>query len=74
MSKVVVTGLGCISPVGNSVEETWEALKAGKSGIAPIAGYDAGPFKVKYDAEVKNFVASNYMESSVARKMAKFTQ
>ena len=74
MRKVVVTGLGCISPVGNSVEETWEALKAGKSGIAPIAGYDAGPFKVKYDAEVKNFVASNYMESSAARKMAKFTQ
>ena len=47
MRKVVVTGLGCVSPVGNSADETWEALKAGKSGIATIAGYDAGHLKVK---------------------------
>ncbi|MGI5058427.1 beta-ketoacyl-ACP synthase II [Treponema pectinovorum] len=74
MRRVVVTGLGCVSPVGNSADETWEALKAGKSGIAPIAGYDATPFKVKYDAEVKNFNASDYMDSKEARKMARFTQ
>ena len=74
MRKVVVTGLGCVSPVGNSADETWEALKAGKSGIATIAGYDAGPFKVKYDAEVKDFKASDYMDAKEARKMARFTQ
>ncbi len=74
MRKVVVTGLGCVSPVGNSADETWEALKAGKSGIALIAGYDAAPFKVKYDAEVKNFNASDYMDAKDARKMARFTQ
>ena len=74
MRRVVVTGLGCISPVGNSVEETWNSLKEGKSGVAPIQAYDATPFKVKYDAEVKNFNASDYMDSKEARKMARFTQ
>ncbi len=74
MRKVVVTGLGCVSPVGNSADETWAALKAGKSGVAPIAGYDATPFKVKYDAEVKNFNAGDYMDAKEARKMARFTQ
>lgn len=74
MRKVVVTGLGCISPVGNSADETWESLKAGKCGIAAISGYDASPFKVKYDAEVKNFNPSDYMDSKDARKMARFTQ
>ena len=74
MRRVVVTGLGCVSPVGNSVEETWEALKAGKSGIANIAHYDASPFKVKYDAEVKNFEADKYMDSKAARKMARFSK
>ena len=44
MRKVVVTGLGCVSPVGNSADETWAALKAGKSGVAPIAVYDGTPF------------------------------
>lgn len=74
MRKVVVTGLGCVSPVGNSVEETWASLKAGKSGVAPIAGYDATPFKVKYDAEVKNFNVTDYVDGKEARKMARFTQ
>ncbi|MBQ3670977.1 MAG: beta-ketoacyl-ACP synthase II [Treponema sp.] len=70
MRKVVVTGLGCVSPLGNSVDETWQALKAGKSGITTITHYDPSPFTVKYAAEVKNFDASKYMDSSAARKMA----
>lgn len=74
MRKVVVTGLGCVSPVGNSVEETWAAIKAGKSGIANITHYDSTNFKVKYAAEVKDFDASKYMDSSAARKMALFTK
>lgn len=70
MRRVVVTGLGCVSPVGNSVEETWASIKAGKSGIGPITHYDATNLKVKYAAEVKDFDASKYMDSAAARKMA----
>ena len=60
MRRVVVTGLGCVSPLGNSVEETWAGLKAGKCGIDTITRYDNTNFKVKYDAEVKDFDASKY--------------
>jgi len=74
MRRVVVTGLGCVSPLGNSVDETWAALKAGKSGIATITHYDNTNFKVKYAAEVKNFKAADYMDASAARKMALYTQ
>ena len=74
MRRVVVTGLGCVSPVGNSVEETWEALTKGKSGIATITRYDNTPFKVKYAAEVKNFDATKYMDLKASRKMAYFTK
>ena len=74
MRRVVVTGMGCISPVGNSVEETWASLKAGKSGVAPITYYDSTPFKVKYSAEVKNFEADKYMDGKAARKMARYTK
>ena len=72
MRRVVVTGLGCVSPVGNSVDETWAAIKAGKSGIANITRYDSTNFKVKYAAEVKDFDPSKYMDSAAARKMALF--
>lgn len=74
MRKVVVTGLGCVSPLGNSVDETWQALKEGKSGITTITHYDPAPFTVKYAAEVKNFDASKYMDSSAARKMALYSK
>lgn len=74
MRRVVVTGMGCLSPVGNSVDETWAAVRAGKSGIATITHYDPSPFKVKYDAEVKNFEADKYMDSKTARKMARFSK
>jgi len=74
MRRVVVTGMGCISPVGNSVSETWDSIKAGKSGIANITRYDTTPFKVKYAAEVKNFKADDYMDGKAARKMAYYTK
>ena len=74
MRRVVVTGLGCVSPVGNSMDETWDAVTKGRSGIALISRYDSSAFKVKYDAEVKNFDASLYMDSKAARKMANFTK
>ena len=74
MRRVVVTGMGCVSPVGNSVEETWAAVMAGKRGIALTTHYDNAPFKVKYDAEVKNFEVEKYMDPKNARKMARFSK
>ena len=74
MRRVVVTGLGCISPLGNSVDATWAGIKAGKSGVNTITHYDNANFKVKYAAEVKDFKAADYMDSSAARKMALYTQ
>lgn len=72
--RVVITGMGAITPLGNSVEETWAGIKAGKSGIGPITHFDASINKVHYAAEVKNFNAGDYMDSKEARKMARFTQ
>ena len=72
--RVVITGMGAVTPLGNSVAETWDAIKAGKSGIAPITHFDTTPNKVHYAAEVKNFDPSQYMDSSSARKMARFSQ
>ena len=74
MRRVVVTGMGCLSPVGNSVEETWNAVKEGKSGITTITRYDNTNFKVKYAAEVKDFDAEKYMDPKAARKMAMFSK
>ncbi len=74
MRKVVVTGLGAITPLGNSVDEFWTGIKAGNSGVAPITLFDSSINKVHYAAEVKNFDPSNYMDSKDARKMARFTQ
>lgn len=74
MRRVVVTGMGCLSPVGNSVEDTWAAIKAGKCGIDTITRYDNTNFKVKYDAEVKDFDPAKYMDAAAARKMAMYSK
>ena len=72
--RVVITGMGAVTPLGNSVEETWENIKAGKSGVAPITHFDTSDINIKYAAEVKNFDAGNYMDPKDARKMARFTK
>lgn len=72
--RVVITGMGAITPIGNTVDEFWANIKAGKSGIGPITLFDASVNKVHYAAEVKNFNPSDYMDSKDARKMARFTQ
>ncbi|MCR5494226.1 MAG: beta-ketoacyl-ACP synthase II [Treponema sp.] len=72
--RVVITGMGAITPLGNSVEEFWSGIKAGKSGIAPITHFDATKNKVHYAAEVKNFNAGDYMDPKLARNMARFSQ
>ncbi len=74
MRRVVITGLGAVTPLGNSVEETWAGIKAGKSGIGPITHYDASASNIKYAGEVKNFEAEKYMDAQAARKMARFTK
>jgi 3-oxoacyl-[acyl-carrier-protein] synthase II len=72
--KVVVTGMGVISPIGNSLEEFRDALKAGKSGIGMITQFDTSGHKVKIAGEVKDFDSSRWMDRKDARKMARFTQ
>ncbi|QTQ13331.1 beta-ketoacyl-ACP synthase II [Treponema parvum] len=72
--RVVITGMGAVTPLGNSVEETWAGVKAGKSGIAPITHFDTSDINVKYAAEIKHFDASKYMDPKEARKMARFTK
>jgi len=72
--RVVVTGLGCVSPVGNTVEDTWWALLDGKSGAAEITHFDATKHKTKFAAEVKGFDGVALFGTRDARKMDRFTQ
>ena len=72
--RVVVTGLGCVSPVGNNVKDTWQALLAGKSGAAPITAFDASAHKTRFAAEVKRFDPVAMFGARDARKMDRFTQ
>ena len=70
--RVVVTGLGCVSPVGNSVSSAWEALLAGQSGIATITRFDASSFSTHFAGEVKGFNVEDYMPGKEARHMDTF--
>jgi 3-oxoacyl-[acyl-carrier-protein] synthase II len=72
--RVVVTGLGAISPIGNSVDEMWNSLVAGKSGAAPITYFDTTHFVTKFACEVKGFDPLNYMDKKLAQRVDPFTQ
>jgi 3-oxoacyl-[acyl-carrier-protein] synthase II len=74
LKRVVVTGLGAITPLGNSADELWTNLVAGKSGVGLITKFDTSKFKTKFAAEVKNFIPTNYFEKNEARKYDLFTQ
>ena len=74
MRRVVVTGMGAITPIGNSVEEYWQSLQEGKTGFAEITYFDTTDYKVHIAAEVKNFDPKNYMDRKSARRMEKFSQ
>lgn len=74
MYRVAITGLGAVTPVGNSVPEMWESIKAGKCGIGEITKFDTTEFKVKVAAEVKDFDVTSVMEKSQVRKSDRFTQ
>lgn len=72
--RVVVTGMGMLSPLGNTVAATWENILAGKSGMAPIESFDVSAFSTRFSASVKNFDVSLYMPEKDARKMDLFVQ
>lgn len=66
--RVVITGIGAVTPVGLSAQETWDALTKGKSGIAPITAFDVSLFKTKFAGEVKGFDPSYLMDHKEARR------
>lgn len=74
LKRVVVTGLGALTPIGNTKDEYWEALLNGKSGAAPITYFDTEKFKTKFACELKNFIATDFLDRKEARKMDRFTQ
>ncbi|MEN3323652.1 beta-ketoacyl-ACP synthase II [Mariniflexile soesokkakense] len=74
LKRVVVTGLGALTPIGNTKEEYWEGLISGKSGAAPITYYDTEKFKTKFACELKNFNATDFIDRKLASRMDKFTQ
>ena len=74
LKRVVVTGLGALTPIGNTKDEYWNALISGKSGAAPITYFDTEKFKTKFACELKNFVATDFLDRKEARKMDRFTQ
>lgn len=74
LKRVVVTGVGVISPLGKTASSTWEAIKEGKSGAAPITLFDASLFKTQFACEVKDFDVLQYMDRKEARKFDRFAQ
>ena len=72
--RVVVTGLGALTPIGNTLSEYWEGLVSGKSGAAPITYFDASEFKTQFACELKNFDILDFMHKKDARKQDRFTQ
>ena len=72
--RVVVTGLGALTPIGNTLPEFWEGLVSGKSGAAPITYFDPAEFKTKFACELKNFNVLDFMDRKEARKQDRFTQ
>jgi len=71
--RVVITGIGAVTPLGNTAEETWANIKAGKSGVGPLTRIDVEKFPAKVAAEVKDFDIEQYVEKKEARKMDRFT-
>ena len=70
--RVVVTGMGMVTPLGIGVEKTWQALCRGESGIGPITRFDASACRTKIAGEVKNFEPTDFMEKKTARRASRF--
>ena len=74
LKRVVVTGMGAVTPLGNNPKDTWEAMLAGKSGAAPITLFDPAKFKTQFACEVKGLDVNAYIDRKEARKMDRYTQ
>ena len=74
LKRVVVTGLGALTPIGNNIEEYWDALVSGKSGSAPITYFDTEKFKTKFACEIKNFDFNEYFGRKEIRRLDRFAQ
>ncbi len=74
LKRVVVTGLGALTPIGNNITEYWDALLKGISGAAPITYFDTSKFKTQFACEIKNFEVTDFIHRKEARRMDKFTQ
>ena len=74
LRRVVVTGLGALTPIGNNISEYWAGLKNGVSGAAPITYFDASKFKTQFACEIKNFVVTDFIDKKEVRRQDKFTQ
>ena len=72
--RVVITGIGSLTPIGNNASQYWESLKAGVSGAAPITYFNTENFKTKFACELKNFQATDFLDRKEARKLDKFSQ
>ena len=72
--RVVITGLGAVTPLGNNVDDFWAGIREGKVGIGPITKFDTTDYKVKIPAEVKDFKAADYMDFKAAKRMENFSQ
>ena len=70
--RVVVTGIGAITPIGNNVDEFWNSIKEGKCGIDTIRSFDVTDFKVKLAAEIKEYNPEEYLDKRAARRLDKF--
>ena len=72
--RVVITGIGPVTPIGTGVREYWDYLRCGRSGVAPITAFDASSLKVRIAAEVRDFAPERYMSAKAAKRMARFSQ
>ncbi|AZQ43373.1 beta-ketoacyl-ACP synthase II [Nonlabens ponticola] len=74
LKRVVITGMGALTPIGNNLKEYWDALKSGKSGCAPITYFDTEHFKTKFACEIKDFNVNDFIDRKEARRMDRFAQ
>ena len=72
MNRVVITGMGAVTPIGNNVEDFWQSLKSGTNGIDKITFFDTEAYKAKLAAEVKGFNPEDYLDKREARRMDRF--
>src|ERR1700710_2707048 len=74
LKRVVVTGMGALTPIGNNVKDFWHSLVSGISGSATITKFDTSKFKTRFACEIKNFDVHNFMEKNEARRYVQYTQ